>query len=217
MKPVVHFSPHGGCAEQVVACLKGARQFVRFMAYSFTSVPIADAMIAAHRRGVDVKGIVDARMANERQGQAHRVAAAGLEVVADASHPIFHDKVCLCDSEVVITGSWNFTEQATQNAENLLTLHDPALAAAYLADWERHRVHSIALPAPTVGAAPWPPVSVELSEQGYGFQVAIGGVRIGPALTRDAVALVARWLDGGALDDLAGVLGAGDAEGSDEP
>ncbi len=217
MKPTAHFSPHGDCEEAAIAVIAAARSSIRLAGYSFTSGPIFGALVLAHNRGVDVKAIVDARMANERGGKAHDLKAAGVEVMADANHPIFHSKYIVADSAVVVAGSYNWSAQARVNGENMLTLHDPELAALYLADWERHRVHSIALPAPTVGAAPWPPVSVELSEQGYGFQVAIGGVRIGPALTRDAVALVARWLDGGALDDLAGVLGAGDAEGSDEP
>jgi phosphatidylserine/phosphatidylglycerophosphate/cardiolipin synthase-like enzyme len=43
----------------------------------------------------------------------------------------------------VITGSFNFTAAAqNHNAENLLVLDDPALAAEYKANWERRRAVS---------------------------------------------------------------------------
>ena len=50
----------------------------------------------------------------------------------------------LIDGEIVITGSFNFTDQAEdQNAENLLIIRDkPDIFAAYEADFETHLHHS---------------------------------------------------------------------------
>jgi len=51
--------------------------------------------------------------------------------------------VMIIDGETLITGSFNFTKAAqTQNAENLLIIHDPALAAMYTQNSEVHRQHS---------------------------------------------------------------------------
>jgi phosphatidylserine/phosphatidylglycerophosphate/cardiolipin synthase-like enzyme len=50
----VYFSPHGGCTEAVVGVLAKARANVLVQAYSFTSAPIAKALVEAHRRGVKV-------------------------------------------------------------------------------------------------------------------------------------------------------------------
>jgi hypothetical protein len=41
----VYFSPHGGCTEAVVAALGRARSTVLVQAYSFTSAPIAKALV----------------------------------------------------------------------------------------------------------------------------------------------------------------------------
>ena len=41
-----------------------------------------------------------------------------------------HNKVLVCD-DTVITGSYNLSHSATENAENVLFLHDPALADRY--------------------------------------------------------------------------------------
>jgi phosphatidylserine/phosphatidylglycerophosphate/cardiolipin synthase-like enzyme len=47
------------------------------------------------------------------------------------------------DGLAVITGSFNFTTAAEQrNAENLLVIHDRALAARYTANWHAHAAHS---------------------------------------------------------------------------
>jgi phosphatidylserine/phosphatidylglycerophosphate/cardiolipin synthase-like enzyme len=61
----------------------------------------------------------------------------------DGNHAISHNKVMIIDGETVITGSFNFTKAAQEkNAENLLIIHDPALAAQYAQNWDAHRQHS---------------------------------------------------------------------------
>jgi phosphatidylserine/phosphatidylglycerophosphate/cardiolipin synthase-like enzyme len=46
-------------------------------------------------------------------------------------------------SEIVITGSFNFTRAAEEsNAENLLIIRSKDLAKEYLENWERHKAHS---------------------------------------------------------------------------
>ena len=55
----VYFSPHGGCTEAVVRAVQAAKKQVLVEAYSFTSEPIAVALIEAEKRGVDVEVILD--------------------------------------------------------------------------------------------------------------------------------------------------------------
>jgi phosphatidylserine/phosphatidylglycerophosphate/cardiolipin synthase-like enzyme len=58
-------------------------------------------------------------------------------------YAIAHNKVIVIDSETVLTGSFNFTKAAQEkNAENLLIIRDPALAAQYTQNWDTHRQHS---------------------------------------------------------------------------
>ncbi|MSQ65236.1 MAG: hypothetical protein EXR37_02605 [Limnohabitans sp.] len=54
-----------------------------------------------------------------------------------------HNKVIVVDGELVITGSFNFTNSAqTRNAENLLVLKSSGLAESYKANWLTHWNHS---------------------------------------------------------------------------
>ena len=55
----VFHSPKGGCTEAVVAELNRARREILVQAYSFTSKPIAEALIAAKGRGVNVEILLD--------------------------------------------------------------------------------------------------------------------------------------------------------------
>lgn len=139
----VCFSPNGGCTQLVVDTLDAAKSLVSVQAYSFTSTPIAAALIKAHRRGVRVSVILDKSQRTEHDSLAWYLAQAGVPVRIDAVHAIAHNKVMIVDGDTVLTGSFNFTRAAeTRNAENLLVLRDRVLAARYQANWDAHAAHA---------------------------------------------------------------------------
>ncbi len=142
----VFFSPKGGCADAVVRELRHAQRSVWVQAYSFTNAEIAKALVDVHKRGLDVKIIIDKNQIPEKEkySSADFTAHAGIPTWVDAAHAIAHNKVMIIDSETVITGSFNFTNQAEErNAENLLVIHKtPVLAEAYAKNWTEHQRHS---------------------------------------------------------------------------
>jgi|GEM_PF-1028404 len=140
----VCFTPGGNCADLIVREIGRAQRQVLVQAYSFTSPTIAQALIAAKRRGVDVQVILDRSQLSERYGSGDFLSHAGIPVLVDDPPGIAHNKVMVIDGEVVITGSFNFTRSAQErNAENLLVLRDQTLAADYMANWERRRAASV--------------------------------------------------------------------------
>jgi phosphatidylserine/phosphatidylglycerophosphate/cardiolipin synthase-like enzyme len=143
-KTDVYFSPHGGCTEAVVKELDAAKDSVLVQAYSFTSAPIAKALVDAHRRGVQVQVILDKSQRTERYSSATFLKNAGIPTFIDDKHAIAHNKVMVIDGGTVITGSFNFTKAAEENnAENLLVIHDAELAAKYAKNWQEHIGHSV--------------------------------------------------------------------------
>jgi phosphatidylserine/phosphatidylglycerophosphate/cardiolipin synthase-like enzyme len=144
MPPVeVYFSPQGGCTEAVVKELDVAKESVLVQAYSFTSAPIAKALVAAHKRGVRVEVILDESQQTEKYSDVDFLHNMGIPTRIDAKHAIAHNKIIIIDGQVVITGSFNFTKAAEEhNAENLLVIHDKALAETYNANWQAHAGHS---------------------------------------------------------------------------
>ncbi|MFH5925278.1 phospholipase D family protein [Roseomonas xinghualingensis] len=143
MRPAVCFTPGEKCTDRIVATIGAAQREVLVQAYSFTSPPIAEALEAAHRRGVRVRILVDDSQISERYTQADEMAAAGIEVWVDDPSGIAHNKVMVIDGELVITGSFNFSRSAQErNTENLLLIRDATLAAQYTQNWERRRAVS---------------------------------------------------------------------------
>jgi phosphatidylserine/phosphatidylglycerophosphate/cardiolipin synthase-like enzyme len=139
----VFFSPRGGCTDAIVNALDKAKTSVLVQAYSFTSAPIAKAVVDAHKRGVKVNVILDKSQRTEKYSSADFVAHAGVPVSIDAKHKIAHNKIMVIDSNTVITGSFNFTKAAEEgNAENLLIIQSTDLAAKYTENWKKHAEHS---------------------------------------------------------------------------
>jgi phosphatidylserine/phosphatidylglycerophosphate/cardiolipin synthase-like enzyme len=140
----VYFSPKGGAQAAIVREIDGARQWIRLQAYSFTSAPIAEALVRAHRRGVRVRALLDKSNATARYSGATFLQNAGIEVLIDASHAIAHSKVLTIDGTTLVTGSFNFSKAAEEkNAENLLIIKDaPGLLNQYATNWKAHSAHA---------------------------------------------------------------------------
>ena len=97
----------------------------------------------AHRRGVDVRVILDSSQRTEKYSEADFLRNYGLPPLIDAKHAIAHNKIMIIDEHLVITGSFNFTKGAEEkNAENLLVINDPELAKKYIGNWHAHERHA---------------------------------------------------------------------------
>lgn len=139
----VCFTPGDDCTSLVVRELGAAKKTVRVQAYSFTSAPIAKALVDASHRGVRVEVILDRSNRTGRYSGLTFLTNAAVPTSIDAKHAIAHNKVMIIDEATVITGSFNFTKAAQEhNAENLLVLRDAGLAAKYTANWRKHLAHS---------------------------------------------------------------------------
>ncbi len=139
----VYFSPHGGCTEAIVKQLGQAKTSVLVQAYSFTSAPIAKALLDAHKRRVKVQVLLDKSQRSEKYSSAPFLSNQGIPVRIDTKHAIAHNKVMVIDGEIVVTGSFNFSRAAEENnAENLLVIRDRKLAEIYTRNWQEHAGHS---------------------------------------------------------------------------
>jgi len=139
----VFFSPKGGCTEAIIKQIDQAKSEILVQAYSFTSAPIAKALLDAHKRGVHVEAILDKSQRTERYSSATFLSNAGIPTYIDDKHAIAHNKIMIIDRRTLITGSFNFTKAAEEkNAENLLIIHSKELAKVYLENWQKHKEHS---------------------------------------------------------------------------
>jgi phosphatidylserine/phosphatidylglycerophosphate/cardiolipin synthase-like enzyme len=139
----VYFSPQNGSTAAIVREIDRARSEILVQAYSFTSAPIAHALLKAHKRGIKVEVILDKSQKNQRYSSFTFLTNARIPTYIDTKHAIAHNKIILIDRSVVITGSFNFTKAAEEkNAENLLIIRSKDLTKLYLDNWLHHRDHS---------------------------------------------------------------------------
>ncbi|XWN35146.1 MAG: phospholipase D family protein [Roseivirga sp.] len=134
----VRFSPGGHCTQWVEETIAKAQKTILVQAYSFTSLPIAEALIAAHQRGVVVKILVDRSQLTGKYTQVQRVVDRGIAVAVDKVPGIAHNKVMVIDNDYVLTGSFNWTRAAeTRNAENLILIKGEEVNRIYRTNWEQ--------------------------------------------------------------------------------
>ncbi|MDY7547544.1 phospholipase D family protein [Glaciimonas sp. CA11.2] len=147
------FSPWDDIEGLITQEIAGARKQVLVQAYILTNRPIATALIAARKRGVDVQILVDEHQLKKNPGtQVERLVTANIPVWGETNYRSAHNKVIVIDptekDATVITGSFNFTWSAQhKNAENVLIVRDnPAIAARYAMNWQRHLKDARSLP-----------------------------------------------------------------------
>ena len=126
-----YFAPEDNVEDHVVSEIKGAKSYIDFETFTFTSIPVSNAIIEKMQEGVKVKGIYETRQASQ-YCTYDNLKTAGANVIYDGNPKTMHDKVFLIDGKTVITGSYNPTKQAnTENDENLLTIKDSSIAKTY--------------------------------------------------------------------------------------
>lgn len=134
----VRFSPGGDCTQFIKAAIAKAQKTILVQAYTFTSLSIADALIQAHQRGVDVCILVDRSQLASKYTQVRHMAAQGILVAVDVVPGIAHNKVMVIDDDYVLTGSFNWTKAAEKyNAENLLLIKDTKTNEIYKTSWRQ--------------------------------------------------------------------------------
>ncbi len=134
----VYFSPQDGIAAHILEYIQGAQHNIRFMAFSFTSNDLTDALLAQAESGVKVQGVMERQNAEGAGADFALMQKSGLDVLEDGSCYLLHHKVMIIDNRIVIAGSYNFTNSAEHdNDENLLIIDDREVAQQYIDEFSR--------------------------------------------------------------------------------
>ena len=132
----LRFSPSQDPVPALVAAIDGAAASVRFATYSFTHPDVADALVRAEARGVEVIGLFDEGQASSSWSVDEELAAGGAAIHTDGNENAsgfsggkLHHKLLIVDGgpgegpATVATGSTNWSRAGQQdNDENLVVL-----------------------------------------------------------------------------------------------
>lgn len=128
----VYFSPQDKAASRVVELINGAKKYVYVPTFLITHKYIAQALINAHRHGVDVKVIIDANSVNTRNSKHKLLRSNGIPLKAENYAGKLHSKSIVIDDKYLIIGSMNFSNSGeNKNDENMLVLTNPDFARNY--------------------------------------------------------------------------------------
>lgn len=135
----IYFSPDDNVQANFVELVNNAQHSIYFMAFSFTADEIGKAVRARAQEGVTVAGVMETEQVNSNIGtEFDPFKQAGLDVFRDGIEGQMHHKVMVIDQNIVIFGSYNFTNSAeTRNDENLLVVYNEDIAAQFIAEFQR--------------------------------------------------------------------------------
>ena len=139
-QPIIEeaFSPYQGATELVVKAIGEAQKTIRVAAYSFTSRPIAQALVNACNHGVEVQIVFD-KSQSTNSFIPQSFGGTCVQARFNDRYSIMHDKFVIVDDSELETGSFNFTGAAqSRNAENVIIIHDDFKTIdAYRHQWEK--------------------------------------------------------------------------------
>jgi len=132
-----YFCPEDDCQGHLLAALSAANSSIEFMTYSFTDDKIGDLLVQKRAQGVTVTGVFE-KQQESKYSEYTGLKATGCDVRLDGNPSLMHHKVFIIDRTIVAFGSYNPSANGnTKNDENMLIVHDAAIAEEFGKEFER--------------------------------------------------------------------------------
>ena len=126
----------------IIEKIDNAQTSIHIASFEFDLTPVAEALVRAQKRGVDVRWVTDDEHGIEAdeepgRGQFELLEDAGIEIKDDQRGALMHNKFWIFDRKTVWTGSTNITKHGVfEQDNNVIVIHSPALAEIYEREFE---------------------------------------------------------------------------------
>jgi len=115
-----------------------ANETIQLMVMLITQDELADALIDAHERGVDIDIVIDDGWYFSSGSDYQDIVDAGIDIRGDERGGLMHHKVMIIDGYIIVTGSYNWSASAEDsNDENILIIKSTIIASEYIDEFER--------------------------------------------------------------------------------
>ncbi len=127
----------GTIPEKLISYIDSAQSSIHIASFEFNLTPVADALIAAKERGVEVYWVTDDEHGleadeEEDHGQFAMLEKAKIQVKDDGRAALMHNKFWIFDNQIVWTGSTNITVNGNfRNNNNVIIIESPEVAQIY--------------------------------------------------------------------------------------
>ena len=121
----IFFTPGVECEDNIIERINKSNK-IDIAVYSITNPDITNAIIAAYKRGADIRIITDRTQSKGKKSLVGTIKKAGIPVLTNKKHKIEHNKFAVFDDVGVVSGSYNWTTNASMyNSENCLFFNQP--------------------------------------------------------------------------------------------
>lgn len=121
----IFFSPGTDCENNIIKKINNADK-IDIAVYSITNPNITNAIIAAHKRGANIRVITDRTQFKGKKSLVGKIKQSGIPVLMNKRHKIEHNKFAVFNDVEVVSGSYNWTTNASMyNSENCLFFEQP--------------------------------------------------------------------------------------------
>ena len=121
----VFFTPGTDCERNIVEAI-GKANTIDIAVYSISNPNIVNSIISAKKNGAKIRVITDRTQAKVKGSLIDTIRSAGIPVLTNKKHKIEHNKFAVFDDVHVVSGSYNWTTNASMyNSENCIFFNQP--------------------------------------------------------------------------------------------
>lgn len=114
-----YFTPSTDCEKHIIKYIDQSQSSLDIVIYSLSNEQIVQAIENAYKRGVEIRILTDRMQAGGRRSKVKHLYNLGIDIRVNSKHKIQHNKLAVFDNATIVTGSYNWTENASKyNSEN---------------------------------------------------------------------------------------------------
>ncbi len=122
--------------QRLIDEIDAAEEQVLIAMYSFSDDDLGAAVIRAHQRGVDVYVLLDEGHETHMGRESPNLVAEGIPTAVEHQAGILHHRFVVIDRQIVITGSYDWSDAAgADDFENVVIIDCATIAAEYIAEF----------------------------------------------------------------------------------
>jgi len=121
---------------EIISLINSASKSLYAAVYDINDSDIVSALLSAHKKGIDVKVVMDDMQAETEKDIVSPLNSAGILKTDNNKSALMHDKFVVIDGSKVLTGSTNWTENCLfYNNNNSLLIISDKLTADYTTEF----------------------------------------------------------------------------------
>lgn len=130
----VYFTPSSDCQNKIIELIDKSQNNINIAIYSFTDSKIYNALL---KKKNIVKIITDGKQSQGQSSKINLLSASNVKVCKRLSG-VMHNKYMIVDNRYVITGSYNWSDNARKtNNENCVVIDDINIAKDYKNNFDK--------------------------------------------------------------------------------